>query len=61
MNKEQLYRFISESVGNESNITQIYAIKNGRSVYDACWHGFTSMDAMNVNSVTKGIMCILQR
>ena len=59
MNKEQLYRFISESTGNESNITQIYAIKNGRTVYDACWHGFTSMDAMNVNSVTKGIMGLL--
>lgn len=59
MNKEQLYRFISESTGNESNITQIYAIKNGRTVYDACWHGFTSMDAMNVNSVTKGIVGLL--
>ena len=59
MNKEQLYQYISESAGNESNITQIYAVKDGRTVYDACWHGFTTEDAMNVNSVTKGIMSLL--
>lgn len=59
MNKEQLYQCISESAGNESNITQIYAVKDGRTVYDACWHGFTTEDAMNVNSVTKGIMSLL--
>lgn len=59
MNKEQLYQYISDSTGNESNITQIYAVKDGRTVYDACWHGFTTEDAMNVNSVTKGIMSLL--
>ena len=59
MNREQLQRFISESTGNESNITQIHVIKDGRSVYDDCWHGFTANDAMNVNSVTKGIMALL--
>ena len=59
MNREQLQRFISESTGNESNITQIHVIKDGRSVYDGCWHGFTANDAMNVNSVTKGIMALL--
>ena len=59
MNKEQLYRFISASTGNESNICQIYVIKGGRTVYDECWHGFTTEDAMNVNSVTKGIMSLL--
>ncbi len=59
MNKEQLYRFISGSNDNESNICQIYVIKGGRTVYDECWHGYTTEDAVNVNSVTKGIMGLL--
>ena len=59
MNKEQLHRYISESTGNESNICQIYAIKDGEVVLDDCWHGFKTLDAMNVNSVTKGIMALL--
>ena len=59
MDKDQLHRFISESTGNESNICQIYAIKDGRTIYEDCWHGFTTKDAMNVNSVTKGIMSLL--
>ena len=50
MNKEQLHRFISENTGNESNICQIYVIKGGRTVYDDCRHGFTTKDAVNVNS-----------
>ncbi len=59
MNREQLHRYISESSGNESNICQIYAIRDGETVYDDCWHGFKTEDAMNVNSVTKGIMALL--
>ena len=59
MNKEQLHSFISVSTGNESNICQIYAIKDGKAVYDDCWHGFKTLDAMNVNSVTKGVMGLL--
>ena len=59
MNKEQLHRYISDSTGNESNICQIYVIKGGETVYDDCWHGFTTGDAMNVNSVTKGVMALL--
>ncbi|MBO4888680.1 MAG: serine hydrolase [Firmicutes bacterium] len=59
MNKEELYSFVSDSAGNESNICQIYAIKNGKTVLDDCWHGFKTRDAMNVNSVTKGIMALL--
>ena len=54
MNREQLHRLVAESTGNESNICQIYAIRDGRTVYDDCWHGFKTDDAMNVNSVTKG-------
>ena len=59
MNKEQLHRLISQSTGNESNICQIYVISEGETVFDDCWHGFTTEDSMNVNSVTKGIMSLL--
>ena len=59
MNKEQLHKYIENSTGNESNICQIYAIKDGSAVYDDCWHGFKTEDAMNVNSVTKGVMGLL--
>ncbi len=59
MNKEQLHKYIENSTGNESNICQIYAIKGGETVYDDCWHGFKTVDAMNVNSVTKGVVGLL--
>lgn len=59
MNKEQLHSYISDSTGNECNICQIYVIKDGETVYDDCWHGFKTEDAMNVNSVTKGVMALL--
>ncbi len=59
MNKEQLHKYIENSKGNESNICQIYALKDGKPVYDDCWHGFKTEDAMNVNSVTKGVVALL--
>ena len=59
MNKVQLHRYIAGSTGNESNICQIYAIQDGRTVYDDCWRGFKTLDAMNVNSVTKGVMGLI--
>ena len=59
MNKEQLHKYIENSTGNESNICQIYAVKDGDISYDDCWHGFKTEDAMNVNSVTKGVMALL--
>ncbi len=59
MNREELHRFISESKGNESNICQICAIRGTETVYEDCWRGFKSDDAINVNSVTKGVMAIL--
>ena len=58
LNKEELHRFISGSTGNESNICQIFAIKDGETVYDDCWHGYKTGDAVNVNSVTKGVMAL---
>ncbi len=59
MNKEQFHRWISDSTGNESNICQIYAMKDGETVFDDCWHDFKTEDAMNVNSVTKGVVALL--
>ena len=59
MNQKQLHEYISTSPGNESNICQIYAMKDGKTVYEDNWHGFRTLDAMNVNSVTKGIMSLL--
>ena len=59
MNKEQLHNYILNSKGNESNICQIYAINGGKPVYDDCWHGFKTDDAVNVNSVTKGVVALL--
>ena len=59
MNKEELHQFISESKGNESNICQICVMRNEEPVYEDLWRGFRSEDAINVNSVTKGVMAIL--
>ena len=59
MNKEELHELVSESKGNEKNICQIYAIKDGEPVYEDCWHGFDRDDAVNVMSVTKSVMSIL--
>ncbi len=59
LNKEQFHGWISDSTGNESNICQIHAMKDGETVFDDCWHGFRTEDAMNVNSVTKGVVSIL--
>ncbi len=59
MNREELHRFISASKGNESNICQICVIRGEDVVYEDCWRGFKNEDAINVNSVTKGVMAIL--
>ncbi len=59
MNREQLHSYISDSTGNESNICQIYVIREDETVYDDCWRGFKTEDAMNINSVTKGVMALL--
>ena len=59
MNKEELHKLVAESKKNESNICQICASRDGQVVYEDTWRGFTAEDAINVNSVTKGIMAIL--
>ena len=59
MNKEELHKLVAESKKNESNNCQICASRDGQVVYEDTWRGFTAEDAINVNSVTKGIMAIL--
>ena len=59
MTKQELYQYIAESKGNESNICQIYAFKDGAVAYDNCWRGYKSTDAVNVMSVTKSVMALL--
>lgn len=59
MTKEELHRSIEESTGSESNIVQIYAMKDGVTFYEDNHRGFSTADAMNVNSVTKGVMALI--
>ena len=59
MTKSELHQMIADSTGNESNICQIYAIKNGSVVFNDCWRGYKTTDAVNVMSVTKSVMALL--
>lgn len=59
MTRESLHRQIEVSTGNESNICQIYAIKDGKCIYEDNWRGFRTDDAAHVMSVTKGVMSLL--
>ena len=59
MNREQLHEFIAKSTRNESNICQIIALKDGKTVYEDCWHGYGSDDAVHVASVTKSVVSLL--
>nr|MCR4696090.1 serine hydrolase [Lachnospiraceae bacterium] len=59
MDFEQFNKYIKNNMGNESNVCQIYAIKDGKEAYNSCWRGFKTDDAMNINSVTKGVMALL--
>ena len=59
MTRSELHEFIASSTGNEKNICQIHAIKDEKTVFDDCWHGYTADNTVNVMSVTKGVMAIL--
>ena len=59
MTKEELHVYIEGSKGNESNICQICAVKDGKIIYEDNFRGFKTSDAANVNSVTKGVMSLL--
>lgn len=56
---EELHKFVEESSGNEKNICEITAIKNGKVVYEDYWHGYKPGDTLNVMSVTKSVMALL--
>ena len=59
MTKNELHNLVSNSKGNESNICQIYAFKNGKVIFDEHFKDFDSDTPINVNSVTKGVMALL--
>ena len=59
MEPKEFHAFVSESKGNESNICQICAVRDGATVYEDSWRNFTLEDPVNVNSVTKGVMALL--
>lgn len=56
---EKLHSYVEESLGNEKNICEITAVKNGKIVYEDYWHGYKSGDTLNVMSVTKSVMSLL--
>lgn len=55
---EQLHSYVEESSGNENNICEITAIKNGSVVYEDYWHGYRRGDTLNIMSVTKSVIYI---
>ena len=59
MNKEELHKYVLNNTGNESNICQICVVKNSVTMYEDCWRGFSAHDAVNVMSVTKGVMSLI--
>ena len=59
MTKADLHQFVESSTGNECNICQIYAMKDGETVYQDCWHGYKTNDSVHVMSVAKSIMSLL--
>ena len=59
MNTKELRGYIERNTRNESNICQIYVIRNGETVYEDNWRGYKTTDNFNVMSVTKGVMSLL--
>lgn len=59
MNTKELHGYIERNTRNESNICQIYVIRNGETVYEDNWRGSKTADNFNVMSVTKGVMSLL--
>lgn len=59
MTKDELHRYIEESKGNESNICQICAYKNGQMVYSDTWHDYKKNGCVHIMSATKSVMSLL--
>ncbi len=56
---KRLHDLVARSTGNEGNICQICAIRDGRVVFADNWRGFTTDSAVHVMSVTKSVMALL--
>ena len=59
MNREELHEFVSSSTGNESNICQISAFRDGITAYEDCWHecqqrGKFILDLLPLSKVKQG-------
>ena len=59
MTKDELHKYIEESKGNESNICQICAYKDGQMVYSDTWHDYKKNDCAHIMSATKSVMSLL--
>jgi len=55
MTKEELHKMIESQ---QSNICQIEAIRDGKTVYSDTWNNYTREDNLHVMSVTKSIMAL---
>ncbi len=59
MNREELYRLISDSSGNESNICQICVWKDGKEIFSEERNGYKKTDCTHIMSATKSIVSLL--
>ena len=59
MTKEEIHDLVAKSKGYEKNICQIYSIKDGAMAYEDHWRRYGVDSAVQVMSVTKGIMAVL--
>lgn len=53
---EKLYKTVQET---QPNICEITVIKENNIIYEEYWNGFQKGDALNVMSVTKGVIALL--
>lgn len=56
MTKEELHKMIEEQ---QSNICQIEAIRDGKTVYSDTWNNYKREDNLHVMSVTKSVVALL--
>jgi CubicO group peptidase (beta-lactamase class C family) len=56
MDKETLHDYIA---AHQENICEIEAMRNGKTMYSDCWHGFQPTDTLHVMSVTKSVVSLL--
>lgn len=59
MTKDKLHRYIEENKGNENNICQIWAYKDGKIVYSDTWHDYKKDDCVHIRSAMTESRCLL--